>query len=107
MRLGAGFGISPVRIGPVRPVPYVFYNYNWGPDPTAVTTTREIGIDVEIGGGDTKKGTGAFVVGVAMIRESGQVQARLSDVGSYDGSFESTGLMVTFGFHFLAEGFGK
>jgi hypothetical protein len=106
-RLGAGLGISPVMIGPIRPVPYAFYNYNWGPDFTSVTSTRELGVDVEFVTELGKGGSSAFFVGVAMISESGQAQAELTDIGSYDGSFKTTGLMVTFGWHLLIDAFNK
>jgi hypothetical protein len=106
-RLGAGIGVSPVTIGPLRPIPYTFYNINWGPDPTGITSTLELGVDVEFESRLDRHTASAFVVGAALIRESGQAQATFTDVGTYDGTFSTTGFMVTFGWHYLIESFNQ
>jgi hypothetical protein len=91
--------------GPVRPIGYVLYNYNAFGEPTAVAGSLAVGIDVELEQRASEHRTTSFVVGAALIRESGNAQAEIGGLGSYDGSFSSTGMMVTFGWHYLIESF--
>lgn len=104
-RLGFGLGVSPPEsfMG-LRPVPYVLYNYNGAPSDTKIKGTLELGVDLEIEKRLTSRTMSTFVLGVALTRESGVYYWDSMGIVN-EGEFDSTGFLMTFGWHFVLERF--
>lgn len=90
-RVGGGVGFAPFAIGPVRPAPYVLYTRNYGVLQSTVKSSLELGLDFELAYEDAI----TFVVGAALIYESGAAQILTGCC--YEGTFDTQGVVVTFG----------
>ncbi len=99
-RAGGGVAlVSPALYG-FRVAPYVIFNSNFGGQDNSATNTRELGIDLEWSQTLSKRSESTFVIGAALITETGPTYAELGGLGSQEGEFEVEGAMITFGWHY-------
>ena len=99
-RAGGGVGVVTPELRGFRLMPYFLYNSNFGGSDNSAHTTREYGIDFEWSTKGGEKWTSTWVVGAALITETGKAYADLeAGFGSHEGEFEAEGFMVTFGWH--------
>jgi hypothetical protein len=100
-RAGGGFGLLSPEIEGFRLVPYFVYNSNFGVTDNDTAVTKEYGVDVEWSTvmSKEKKVTSSFVMGAALITETGPAYADLHGFGSHEGTFEVKGVMITFAWH--------
>jgi hypothetical protein len=92
-RVGGGVGFAPLAIGPIRPAPYVLYTRNFGVLQSTLSSSLELGLDVELAHDAI-----TFVVGAALTYESGNAQ--INTGCCYQGTFDTQGVVVTFGGRF-------
>jgi hypothetical protein len=96
LRAGIGIAIAPVTLGRVRPVPYVLYATNFESTQNVVKHGVEAGVDLEI-----TDSVAAAVVGIALLRETGESYADFTGGDVYQSTYSTTGLMVSVGFRLL------
>jgi hypothetical protein len=105
-RAGGGLGLVSPAFKGFRVAPYFIYNSNFGGQYNAASVTKEYGVDIEWLTAPGKRIGQVFVVGAALITETGTASAELGGIGTHDGGFEVEGAMITFGWH-LALDFTK
>lgn len=98
-RAGGGFGLVPPPFHGFRAVPYFIYNSNFGGQYNSAAVTKEYGVDIEWLTSPGKRVSQVFVVGAALITETGPASAELGGIGTHDGDFVVEGAMITFGWH--------
>ncbi|CAN5688416.1 hypothetical protein BH11MYX3_BH11MYX3_29770 [soil metagenome] len=98
-RAGGGLSlVSPTFYG-FRVAPYLLYSSNFGTLYNGADSTREYGLDLEWARPISGRTESVFVVGAALITETGNADAELGGFGSQDGEFTVEGAMITFGWH--------
>ncbi|HEY4058784.1 MAG TPA: hypothetical protein VGM39_19355 [Kofleriaceae bacterium] len=99
--LGAGFATGDLLL-PYKLIGYGMYNTNFAKQAMDVQNTIEIGVRLELSHRFDERTTSNFNVGLAMVREEGQIET-IQSGSNWEGTFHSQGYLVTFGWHYGLE----
>jgi hypothetical protein len=99
-RVAFGFGLVTPPWHGLRLQPYGVYNVNLGDDTNTAGSTKELGVDFELMTRLGERGSSTVLVGVARTWEAGTAYPDFGNLGTYEGAYEVTGWMVTFGWHY-------